>query len=83
MDIINKNDKNYSDFVVEIKNKIKTAQYEAFKAVNQEMLKLYWSIGEEIVKKQEKRPINNILIIVHLCKLTTLVITPCIVNISE
>ena len=44
----------YIEFVVNIKEKIRKSQYEAFKAINKEMLNLYWNIGKEIVIKQEE-----------------------------
>ena len=34
----------FQNFVLEIKGKIRTAQYESFKAVNKELINLYWSI---------------------------------------
>lgn len=40
-------------FVIEIKQKIIAAQYEALKAVNKELISLYWEIGRSIVEKQE------------------------------
>ena len=43
----------YQEFVLAIKDKIRSAQYEALKTVNQELLKLYWEIGEMIVQKQK------------------------------
>lgn len=42
----------YKDFVEEIKEKVYQSQYRALKAVNQELIKLYWEIGESIVAKQ-------------------------------
>lgn len=44
----------FQNFVSDIKGKIRTAQYESFKAVNKELINLYWSIGEDIAEKQEK-----------------------------
>ncbi len=49
-----KNEKEYGDFLNEIKTRIKTAQYNAFKKVNKELVALYWDIGKMIVKRQEK-----------------------------
>jgi predicted nuclease of restriction endonuclease-like (RecB) superfamily len=46
-------DQNFTSFVKEIKSKILSSQYEALKAVNKELINLYWDIGKEIVKKQE------------------------------
>lgn len=40
------------DFINEIKNKIKTAQYEALKVVNTQLIQLYWEIGKSISEKQ-------------------------------
>ena len=37
----------------EIKARIRTAQYEALKAVNKELISLYWDIGETIIKRQK------------------------------
>ena len=45
--------KDYKIFIKQIKNKIQSAQIKAAISVNQEMLKLYWFMGSEIVKKQE------------------------------
>lgn len=47
------NNVGFSDFVIEIKQKILLAQYEAFKAANKELITLYWEIGKSIVEKQE------------------------------
>jgi len=47
------NNVGFSDFVIEIKQKILLAQYEALKAVNKELITLYWEIGKSIVEKQE------------------------------
>jgi len=42
----------YQIFFVEIKKRIKEAQYSALKRVNKELILLYWDIGKKIVKKQ-------------------------------
>jgi len=42
----------YSQFFIEIKNRIRSAQYEAMKVVNKEMIQLYWDIGKQITEKQ-------------------------------
>jgi predicted nuclease of restriction endonuclease-like (RecB) superfamily len=39
---------------MEVKQRIRSAQYEALKAVNREMINLYWDIGQMIVIKQQK-----------------------------
>lgn len=46
-------DRSFQSFVVEIKQKILTSQYEALKVVNKELIKLYWEIGKSIIEKQE------------------------------
>jgi predicted nuclease of restriction endonuclease-like (RecB) superfamily len=43
----------YPLFLTEIKTLIRTAQYEALKAVNTQLIRLYWTIGERIVSKQQ------------------------------
>ncbi len=40
--------------MTEIKEKIYRAQYQAMKAVNKELIRLYWDIGKAIVEKQEE-----------------------------
>ncbi len=49
------NDKDYGSFLVKIKHRIRGAQYTALKAVNKELISLYWDIGRMIVEKQEER----------------------------
>ena len=44
----------YKTFLGEIKERIHKAQYDAFKAVNKELINLYWDIGRSIVAKQDK-----------------------------
>jgi predicted nuclease of restriction endonuclease-like (RecB) superfamily len=44
----------YSSFVLEIKQRIRSAQYEALKAVNKELILLYLDIGKRIVENQKK-----------------------------
>ena len=53
--IISQNDKaaDYTQFLVEIKERIRKSQYEAAKAVNQEIIQLYWDIGRSITEKQQ------------------------------
>lgn len=43
----------YAALVTEIKSRIRTAQYEALRAVNKELIDLYWNIGKLIVEKQQ------------------------------
>jgi predicted nuclease of restriction endonuclease-like (RecB) superfamily len=44
----------YETFLAEIKERIRQSQYDALKAVNKELIKLYWDIGKMIVEKQKK-----------------------------
>lgn len=43
----------YPGLLAEIKERIRSAQYEAFKAVNKELVGLYWDIGRMIVERQD------------------------------
>jgi predicted nuclease of restriction endonuclease-like (RecB) superfamily len=43
----------YSKLLGEIKERISSAQYEALKAVNKELISLYWDIGRMIVERQQ------------------------------
>jgi predicted nuclease of restriction endonuclease-like (RecB) superfamily len=43
----------YSSLLGEIKQRIRSAQYEALKAVNKELIALYWDIGRLIVSRQQ------------------------------
>ncbi|MFN6526823.1 YhcG family protein [Nostoc sp. ChiSLP03a] len=43
----------YRDLLMEIKQRIRSAQYEALKAVNREMINLYWDIGQIIITQQQ------------------------------
>ena len=42
----------YPDLLAEIKERVRAAQYEALKAVNTELVGLYWDIGRMIVERQ-------------------------------
>ncbi len=44
----------YKTFLKEIKDRIFKAQYDALKAVNKELINLYWDIGRSIVAKQDE-----------------------------
>ena len=44
----------YKSFLKEIKARIYKAQYDALKAVNKELINLYWDIGRSIVAKQDE-----------------------------
>jgi predicted nuclease of restriction endonuclease-like (RecB) superfamily len=44
---------NYDHFLKDLKQRIRTAQVKAALAINQEMVMLYWSIGRDILQRQE------------------------------
>jgi predicted nuclease of restriction endonuclease-like (RecB) superfamily len=44
---------NYQELLIEIKERIRSAQYAALKAVNHELISLYWDIGRSIVDRQQ------------------------------
>lgn len=44
---------NYTELLGEIKQRIRSAQYEALRAVNRELVGLYWDIGRLIVERQQ------------------------------
>ena len=46
--------KYYLSFLKEVKDRIRSAQYEALKKVNKELIGLYWDIGKMIVDQQKK-----------------------------
>lgn len=46
--------KDYHEFIVSIKDRIRNAQYAALKAVNKELVGLYWDIGKMISEKQKE-----------------------------
>jgi predicted nuclease of restriction endonuclease-like (RecB) superfamily len=43
----------YKNLLSDIKERIRDAQYQALKAVNKELISLYWDIGKMIVEKQK------------------------------
>ncbi|MEH2068891.1 MAG: PDDEXK nuclease domain-containing protein [Nostoc sp.] len=43
----------YTNLLMEVKQLIRSAQYQALKAVNREMINLYWTIGQMIVTRQQ------------------------------
>ena len=45
----------YKSFIGEIKDRIRSSQYEAMKAVNTTLINLYWGIGEEIYNQQQEK----------------------------
>jgi isocitrate dehydrogenase kinase/phosphatase len=44
----------YQQFAVEVKQRIRQAQYQALKAVNKEQIQLYWELGRLIVERQQQ-----------------------------
>lgn len=46
-------EKQQAQFILEIKEKVRSAQYEALKAVNTQLISLYWEIGKSITEKQK------------------------------
>ena len=46
--------KEYKDFIGSVKERIRNAQYAALKAVNKELVGLYWDIGKMISEKQKE-----------------------------
>ena len=47
-------DKNYVKWLSDLKKRFRMAQLKAAVKVNTEMLKFYWSLGEDICEKQKK-----------------------------
>lgn len=47
------NDQEYKRFLLNVKQQIQQAQVKAVIAVNTELIKLYWSIGKEIITRQQ------------------------------
>ncbi len=45
--------KDYPALLAEVKARIQSAQYAALRAVNQELVGLYWYIGRMIVERQQ------------------------------
>ena len=46
-------DKEYIEFLNDLKSRIRQTQYQAYRAVNKELISLYWDIGRSIVEKQK------------------------------
>ncbi|NMG20941.1 PDDEXK nuclease domain-containing protein [Brasilonema bromeliae] len=44
----------YGELLIAVKQRIRAAQYEALKAVNKELIALYWDIGRLIVSRQQE-----------------------------
>lgn len=52
--LVSKKD-DYARFLMEVKECVRAAQYEALKAVNKEHISLYWDLGKMISERQEAR----------------------------
>ena len=46
-------DSGYRDWLVQLKDKLRSVQIKAAVAVNREMLQFYWELGTDIVEKQK------------------------------
>ena len=46
-------DQDYAQLLLEVKARVRSAQYAALKAVNSELVGLYWDIGRMIARRQE------------------------------
>jgi len=44
----------YADLLAAVKERVRSAQYAALRAVNQELVSLYWDLGRLIVERQEE-----------------------------
>ena len=47
-------EKSHIEFIAEVKNQIKAAQYRALQKVNSEQVNLYWNIGKTILERQRE-----------------------------
>jgi len=48
------NPTDYTQFLTDVKQRIRLAQYEALRAVNREQIQLYWDLGRLIVERQQQ-----------------------------
>lgn len=46
--------KNYKSFLHAIKQRIHESRIRSYRAVNKELIDLYWNIGREIAERQER-----------------------------
>lgn len=51
---ITKSNADYKQWLIDLKKRIRKSQLKAVVKVNSELISLYWSMGEDIVEKQEK-----------------------------
>jgi hypothetical protein len=49
----------YGEFIVSLKNRIRSAQLKAAVSVNRELVLLYWQIGNDILTRQEQRRLGG------------------------
>lgn len=49
------NNGDYLNFRDDIMRRIRSAQYDAMRAVNKEMISLYWDIGRQITERQKEQ----------------------------
>ena len=59
---LDKQHKNYIEWIDNIKSKIRTAQIKATLSANSELIKLYWDIGKDIFEKQEIQGWGNSIV---------------------
>ncbi|MDR1432174.1 MAG: PDDEXK nuclease domain-containing protein [Propionibacteriaceae bacterium] len=51
---VDKSPVGYAEWLVEVKVRVRAARYRANRAANAEVIRLYWSIGRDIVDRQER-----------------------------
>ena len=44
----------YAEFLIQLKTRIRQRQFQALRAVNQELVGLYWELGQDIYQKQQE-----------------------------
>ncbi len=59
---IDRADKTYLSFVREIKDRVVSARISAARAINRELINLYWDIGKAIVEQQNKHRWGNAVV---------------------
>ncbi len=45
--------KDYKDFLIDLKTRIRSAQIKAAHVVNRELIQLYWEMGKSIIERQK------------------------------
>lgn len=51
--------RSYEEFLEDIKGRIRTAQGRAARAINKEIIDVYWQIGAEILRRQQERVVPS------------------------